>query len=452
MYILILFFLLFLCNSIILCNPPIQPSISKIAFGSCNRQNLKQPLWQPIVNSKPDIFIWLGDLVYADHTFFFSFLRYQARPKHVKKIYQQQLNKLEYQYLLNYFQQKYIDQPKLLNGVIGLWDDHDYGKNDGDKRYKYKDQNQQILEWFFRQHNNPLIKYDDDDDNDDHANHQRQHHEQEKELEKELEKEQQQEKELEKETQVTTDAYYQHYKQRHEGAYRHYIYGPIGQQVEIILLDVRYFQDRHEKDLLGIKQWNWLKDILINSQANLLLIGSGTQIIHTTKKIGEGWQNFPLSRKKLFNYIENYLHSKISVLFLSGDVHYAEIIQTYQCLNILKVKNFDEYDVLLQQNNQQSRHNETHKSSCRIFTDITSSSLTHSWGDNKHFGQKISKKILHKIMPTSLRIDDIFTDNNFGLIEINWLNSTIDILIKSYATAKDQDGEIMIKKLFILIN
>jgi phosphodiesterase/alkaline phosphatase D-like protein len=41
-------------------------SISKLAFGSCNRHDLPQPLWKSIGKQRPDIFLWLGDVVYAD--------------------------------------------------------------------------------------------------------------------------------------------------------------------------------------------------------------------------------------------------------------------------------------------------------------------------------------------------------------------------------------------------
>ena len=37
-----------------------------LAFGSCNRQNLEQPLWQPIMEHNPDLFMFLGDNIYGD--------------------------------------------------------------------------------------------------------------------------------------------------------------------------------------------------------------------------------------------------------------------------------------------------------------------------------------------------------------------------------------------------
>ncbi|MCR9083112.1 MAG: alkaline phosphatase family protein, partial [Cyclobacteriaceae bacterium] len=51
------------------CKPNVLTSeeeeITRIAFGSCNRQNRPQPLWQPIVSDNPDLWIWMGDNIYG---------------------------------------------------------------------------------------------------------------------------------------------------------------------------------------------------------------------------------------------------------------------------------------------------------------------------------------------------------------------------------------------------
>ena len=36
-----------------------------IAFGSCNRQNVENNLWQPILNNEASIWIWGGDVIYS---------------------------------------------------------------------------------------------------------------------------------------------------------------------------------------------------------------------------------------------------------------------------------------------------------------------------------------------------------------------------------------------------
>ena len=40
--------------------------LSRIAFGSCCKQPLPQPIWGTILASKPELWIWSGDMVYAD--------------------------------------------------------------------------------------------------------------------------------------------------------------------------------------------------------------------------------------------------------------------------------------------------------------------------------------------------------------------------------------------------
>ena len=45
-----------------------------IAFGSCNNQLLANKLWDPISLNDPDVFIWAGDIIYAD-TYNIDFLK-----------------------------------------------------------------------------------------------------------------------------------------------------------------------------------------------------------------------------------------------------------------------------------------------------------------------------------------------------------------------------------------
>jgi alkaline phosphatase D len=40
--------------------------ISRIAFGSCAKQQLPQPIWNSIEGSRPDIFLFFGDAIYGD--------------------------------------------------------------------------------------------------------------------------------------------------------------------------------------------------------------------------------------------------------------------------------------------------------------------------------------------------------------------------------------------------
>jgi len=40
--------------------------LARIAFGSCARQDQPQPIWEAVVASRPQLFLFLGDNIYAD--------------------------------------------------------------------------------------------------------------------------------------------------------------------------------------------------------------------------------------------------------------------------------------------------------------------------------------------------------------------------------------------------
>lgn len=92
-----------------------------IAFGSCNKQNLPQPLWDPIIANKPDVFIWGGDNIYADTP---------------------DMNRMEQDYNI---QKSNPGYQKLISStpVLATWDDHDYGKNDAGTEWEHKEESQQ---------------------------------------------------------------------------------------------------------------------------------------------------------------------------------------------------------------------------------------------------------------------------------------------------------------------
>ena len=98
-------------------------TLNSIAFGSCNRTHLSQPLWSHIKSRQPDIFLWLGDTVYADTT----------DPEKMRREYQKQLSMPGYAELIN------------STPVYGIWDDHDYGGNNLGKGNPIKAQSQQLF-------------------------------------------------------------------------------------------------------------------------------------------------------------------------------------------------------------------------------------------------------------------------------------------------------------------
>ena len=97
--------------------------LDRMAFGSCNRQDAPQPLWKPIIAEKPDLWVWMGDNIYGD-----SPVMDTLRAKYIR-----QNSNLDYQLL------------KARTPIIGVWDDHDYGINDGGKNYAQKKTSRDLM-------------------------------------------------------------------------------------------------------------------------------------------------------------------------------------------------------------------------------------------------------------------------------------------------------------------
>ncbi len=87
-----------------------------IAFGSCNRQFLPQPLWPVIAENQPDLWIWGGDNIYGD----------SKDAAVIEAKYQEQLKRPNYAAFRKLFP------------IVGTWDDHDYGWNDATSTYPLK--------------------------------------------------------------------------------------------------------------------------------------------------------------------------------------------------------------------------------------------------------------------------------------------------------------------------
>jgi len=232
--------------------------LDRIAFGSCNRQDAPQPLWKPILADHPDLWVWMGDNIYGD-----SPIMDTLRAK-----YRRQNAQVEYQLL------------KESTPIIGIWDDHDYGINDGGKNYAQKKASRDLMYDFLS---------------------------------------------------VPLDAS----ERKREGGYAAYTYGEGNQQVKVILLDGRYFRDTLERidriyqinptgQILGDAQWKWLENELKTSTARVNFIVSGIQIL-PTEHAYEKWANFPQEREKLLNLLSN--SGVQNPILLSGDRHIAEIMK-----------------------------------------------------------------------------------------------------------------------------
>lgn len=241
-------------------NEPTKNTIT-IAFGSCNNQTLENTLWAEIKKNNPEIWIWGGDIIYSD-TDDMTFL---------EKNYTVQKNKPEYK---NFVQG--ID-------VLGTWDDHDYGLNDGGKEYIQKEASQQLFLDFF-------------------------------------------------------DVAKDHPRREQEGIYFSKEYKVGKNNLKIIILDTRYFRTAlaidtiskkrylptldSKADMLGDKQWKWLENELTNSKASFHIIMSSIQFLSAEHGF-ESWGNMPNEVEKFETILEK---SKAkNVILLSGDRHISEI-------------------------------------------------------------------------------------------------------------------------------
>jgi alkaline phosphatase D len=110
-----------------------QKPVNIVAFGSCANQNKPQAIWSSIQAAKPDLFLWLGDNIYAN----------TEDPA--------------------VFDEKYAmlaTQPgyaafRPTATIMATWDDHDYGVNDGGAEYPMRQMAAEKFKKFFGTANGP---------------------------------------------------------------------------------------------------------------------------------------------------------------------------------------------------------------------------------------------------------------------------------------------------------
>jgi alkaline phosphatase D len=247
------------------CNLPYKTDkptiVTKIAFGSCSRENKDQPILNTVVSKNPDVFIYLGDNVYYD----------TKKADEMRDVYRQLSCKPEFSNLISSVY------------TLAVWDDHDFGVNDGGEDYCCKEKSKEIFLDFW---NEPDISD----------------------------------------------------RRNHSGIYHSVYFGDSAHLVQVILLDCRTFRTCQKTSggayipdlsagasILGSEQWNWLENEL-RKPARLRIICSSTQF--ATEYNGmESWSNYPYEQDKMLNLLKNTgaEHS----IFLSGDVHYADISRRY---------------------------------------------------------------------------------------------------------------------------
>jgi len=215
-------------------------TLTRIAFGSCNDQGREQPLWGPIRAATPDLWVWLGDNVYADTEDMAA----------MDSIYAVQKRQPGYRAL------------RRQTRVVGTWDDHDYGANDAGRSYPKRDSSQQLFLDFFG--------VPDDDPR--------------------------------RERKGVYSAHTFGPPGRRVKVLlldTRYHRAPIDRDP---LSDQRYYPNE-QGDILGEAQWDWLERELRVSDAQIHLIGTSIQAV-SAEHPWEKWANFPRARQRLFDVIQ----------------------------------------------------------------------------------------------------------------------------------------------------
>ena len=99
---------------------------------------------------------------------------------------------------------------------------------------------------------------------------------------------------------------------------------------DLFLLDGRSYRDSDRgpdfpgKSMFGARQIAWLKNALMASTANFKVIVSGSQALNDGG-VYEGWHQFPQERKEFLDWLT--LAKMDGVLFLTGDAHRTELMR-----------------------------------------------------------------------------------------------------------------------------
>jgi alkaline phosphatase D len=244
-------------------------ALSRIALTSCSNPTRPLDMFDTVRARKPELLLMLGDNIYGKET--------PGDPT---------LGDLRTAYTQMAASQPFRD---LVSSVPtqAIWDDHDYGINDGGGDFAYKNLAQRMFNSFWNVAPNDVMR-------------------------------------------------------RRSGNYRAFTIGPAGQRVQVIMLDTRSFRDpllptdmrgapgkerylphpiTSSADVLGAEQWAFLEAEL-KKPADLRIIASSIQVVADGHGY-ECWALFPRRRTQLYDLIVQT--GAKGVVFVSGDRHYGSV-------------------------------------------------------------------------------------------------------------------------------
>jgi len=242
-------------------DPPEVTLPTRIAFGSCSDASRPLDVLDVAVDLAPELYLWLGDNVYADTTD-----PQVMRQKYLELALAEPFGRLQRQ-----------------AQMLATWDDHDYGENDAGKDFVMKATSREIFLEFWReppesprwQRDGVYTSYRYEE-----AGHVLQI--------------------IVLDTRYNRDAL-----TPNDGT---------GKNDYIPAVD-------DSRTILGDAQWAWLEDRL-RQEADLRLVVSSIQLAHAYNGY-ESWTLFPHERQRFVDLVA--ATQAEGVLLLSGDVHWAEV-------------------------------------------------------------------------------------------------------------------------------
>jgi alkaline phosphatase D len=242
--------------------------LTRIAFGSCAHQAKPQPIWDAVLDYRPELFIFAGDNVYGDVT--------SAAMTELAEAYARAATIVGYA------------KVRATVPVLATWDDHDYGQNDGGAEFAHKEAAKRLFLDFWQ--------VPDDD------------------------------------PRRTRDGIYHAETIGPEGMRVQIVLLDTRSFRSPLRSTSRrgmpgkgpYLPDPDRaKTMLGAAQWAWLRAQLMQP-ADLRLIVSSVQVLAEGHG-WEGWGNLPLERAKLLDLIAEA--GAGGVILLSGDRHVGALYQ-----------------------------------------------------------------------------------------------------------------------------
>lgn len=239
------------------------PPDFEVAVGSCtyiNEAPFDRPgipfgmgfeIFDAIADRKPAFMLWLGDQIYLRAADVYSSSGMAYRYRHMRS---------------------FPSLQRLLRSThhVAIWDDHDYGPNNFNRSWIFKDV---ALDLFKQYWANPSYGL----------------------------------KEL-------------------PGIFTVVSYG----DVDFFLLDDRFYRDNDNnldlphKGMFGHDQLAWLQNALLASSATFKVVVGGSQFLDSQPE-AEGWYHFPHERGAFLDWVKTA--KPLGVLFLSGDRHFTKLLR-----------------------------------------------------------------------------------------------------------------------------